>query len=111
MSPSLPHRRAALAAALPGSAALAPEDRKVNGNIKQSGCRWCFGKVSLPKLCEAAKKLGYSSIELLLPPDVKAVKEAGLTCAILRCASIDKGLNRKENHDRIVKELTAHIEF
>jgi hydroxypyruvate isomerase len=29
----------------------------------------------------------------------------------MRCASITSGLNRKDNHDRIVKELTTNIEF
>jgi hydroxypyruvate isomerase len=30
---------------------------------------------------------------------------------MMSCGSITEGLNRKENHPRIVKELTAHIEF
>jgi hydroxypyruvate isomerase len=113
MSPRLPHRRAALASALAltGSALARDEAPKSKGNIKQSICRWCYGKIALPKLCEIAKALGYSSIELLMPPDIKTVKEAGLTCAMIGGASIPNGLNRKEYHDRIVKELTERIDF
>jgi hydroxypyruvate isomerase len=83
----------------------------VKGNIKQSVCRWCYGKIPLDQLAAAAKKFGYQSIELLGPAEVRVVKEQGLTCAMLRCASITDGLNRKENHDRIEKELREHIEF
>src|SRR5262249_37559673 len=74
-------------------------------------CRWCYGKVPLDQLAAAAKKMGYRSIELLGPKEFATVKEQGLTCAMIRCASIADGLNRPENHDRIEKELREHIEF
>jgi hydroxypyruvate isomerase len=35
----------------------------------------------------------------------------GLTCAVLGGADIANGLNRKENHEAILKKLTAGIEF
>jgi len=116
----LPNRRSALAALgagltippLAGPVLAAGEDRpRAKGNIKQSVCRWCYGKIALDKLCAAVKKIGYASVELLSPSEYKVFKEAGLTCAMLRCASIDNGLNRTENHARIIKELTDHIEF
>lgn len=111
-----PDRRSALAAlaALGLSAAdlVALDDvPKLKGNVNHSICRWCYGGIKLDKLCEIAKSLGYSSIELLGPKDIEEVEKAGLSCAVVRCDSIAKGLNRKENHDRIVKELTDHIEF
>jgi hydroxypyruvate isomerase len=84
---------------------------KIKGNIKQSVCRWCYGKVPLEKLAAEAAKIGYKSVELLGPDEYKVVKQAGLTCAVLRCASIADGLNRKENHDKIEKELRANIDF
>src|SRR5262249_39376776 len=105
-------RRRALAAGLAAPAALALDDPpRVKGNIKQSVCRWCYGRIPLAKLAAAARKIGYQSIELLFPRDYKTVKDAGLSCAMISCGSIADGLNRKENHDRIVKELTDHIEF
>lgn len=114
MANPLPDRRAVLAAACAASTAplLAADERpKPKGNIKQSICRWCYDKIPLVDLCKEAKALGYASIELLGPADFKVVKEAGLSCAMVRCASIGDGLNRKANHDRIVKELTDHIDF
>jgi hydroxypyruvate isomerase len=99
-----------------GAARLAAADAratspKVNGRIKQSVCRWCYGKIPLEKLAAGVKKLGYQSVELLFPKDVKVIKPFGLTCAMISCSSIEHGLNRKENHARIQKELRDHIEF
>jgi len=87
------------------------EPSKPKGNIKQSICRWCYEKIPLEELATAAVKIGFKSIELLWPKEYLIVKPYGLTCAMLKCASIPNGLNRKENHDRIEKELRAHIEF
>jgi hydroxypyruvate isomerase len=89
-----------------------PGRAKANTNIKQSICRWCYSKIRLDELAAEAKKLGYQSIELLTPEEIKTVKGHGLTCSIMRCASgIVNGVNRKENHDKIEKELRADIEF
>jgi hydroxypyruvate isomerase len=87
------------------------EPYKPKDNIKQSVCRWCYGDVKLDKLAAEAAKMGYKSIELLGIDDYKTVKELGLTCAMMRCASIPDGLNRKENHEKIEKELRTHIDF
>ena len=118
MSHDLPDRRSTLrtlgagviGATLASSPTLA-DTPKIKGNLKQSICRWCYNGMKLEKLCEAAKKIGYQSIELLSPDEAKKVKAAGLTCALLGGADIAKGLNRKEYHDPIVKKLTSLIDF
>ncbi|HEY1861199.1 MAG TPA: TIM barrel protein, partial [Gemmataceae bacterium] len=69
------------------------------------------GKIELGKLAAEAAKMGYKSIELLGIDEYKTVKDLGLTCAMMRCASIPDGLNRKENHEKIEKELRTHIDF
>ncbi len=103
---------AGLAAALtPSSRADTPEPAKINGRIKQSVCRWCYGGIKLEKLAEAAKKMGYQSIELLTIDEYKIVKPFGLTCAMLGRVSITDGLNRKQFHAGIEKHLRTHIEF
>jgi hydroxypyruvate isomerase len=91
----------------------ADEPRKPKGNIKQSVCYWCYqSKFPLDKLAEEAKKIGYQSVELLNQDQIKLVKKIGLTCAVMGTAgSIADGLNRKENHDKIVKQLENNIEF
>src|SRR5579862_1282673 len=113
------NRRSALKAAGVGLGALASsslfaadEPAKINGNIKQSVCAWCYNKIPLEKLAEEAKKIGYQSIELLNQEQIKKVKAAGLTCAVMTSAgSIPDGLNRKDSHDRILKQLEGNIEF
>jgi hydroxypyruvate isomerase len=85
--------------------------RPVKGRIKQSICRWCYGSMPLEKLAEVARRLGYKSIELLGQREYKIIKPYGLTCAMMSCSSIADGLNRKENHDKIEKELRSNIAF
>jgi hydroxypyruvate isomerase len=80
-------------------------------HIKQSICRWCYGRIPLAKLAAEAKKMGYLSIELIGPEEFSVIKPFGLTCAMVRCRSISDGLNRTENHGWIEKELRDHIEF
>jgi hydroxypyruvate isomerase len=111
-------RRSALKAA--GAVALATTavpavhsetPAKANGNIKQSVCRWCYGRIPLEKLAVEVKKLGYLSLELLVPDEHKVVKQFGLTCAVLGGADIANGMNRKENHARTQKRIREHIEY
>lgn len=93
--------------------AAGPAAAQGQGRIKQSVSRWCYGKLSLEKLCAEAKRIGYLSIELLSPAEALTVKKAGLTCAMLNCegVSISDGLNRKENHAKIVQGLRKAIDF
>jgi hydroxypyruvate isomerase len=90
----------------------ADETPKVNGKIKQSVCRWCYGAIPLEKLTEQAKLIGYRSIELVTPNEFPKVKAAGLTCAMLSGAcNIPDGFNEKKNHDRLERSTREHIEF
>jgi len=88
------------------------EPYKVKGNIKQSICRWCYGKIPLEKLAEEAARMGYKSIELLDAKEYLQVKPFGLTCAMLKgTGPIHDCLNRTQNHDRCERELLQAIEF
>jgi hydroxypyruvate isomerase len=90
----------------------ADEPAKPKGNIKQSVCRWCYGKIPLDKLAAEIAKFGYRSIELLQAKDILTVKKLGLTCAIMSTAgTIAEGINRKENHEAIEKQLRTNIDF
>ena len=110
---------AAIAAALAtpatvGRAADAASDkpRQAKGNVKQSLCRWCYGGIPLEKLAAEAKRIGYQSIELVTPEEFPKVREAGLTCAMLSGAdAIDRGFNRKKNHEQLLIALRDHIDF
>jgi hydroxypyruvate isomerase len=90
----------------------AGETPKINGNIKQSVCQWCYKETPLEKLAAEAKRIGYQSVELLTPDQFKVVKPLGLTCAMLSGAcTIPDGFNQKKNHDRLEKSVREHVEF
>ena len=86
---------------------------KLKGHINHSVCRWCYGKISLDDLCEAAKAMGIKSIDLMENPDFPTLKKHGLICAMVSGVpgGIGSGLNRLENHDKIVQffEKTAPV--
>ncbi len=112
------HRRTALQTLGAGAAGLfaahgldAQEPPKPKGNIKQSVCRWCYGKIPLEKLAAEAVRIGYKSVELLLPDDILKIKPLGLTCAVIGGADIPRGLNRDEFHDWTLDRLRKHIDF
>ena len=73
--------------------------------FKQSVSRWCYGRIPLDDLCEAAKSYGYSSVELLSEPDWATPKKHGLQCAMANgFGSIPVGFNRLDNHDKLVAD-------
>jgi len=95
----------------------AADAAKLKGRINHSVCRWCYNKISLEELCRAAKDIGLQSVELLEVKDFPTLKEFGLTCAVVSGVpgGITSGLNRIENHDKIVaymeKTLPAAARF
>src|SRR5437870_11630904 len=71
------------------------------GRLKQSVSRWCYQKIPLDDLCDAAKSIGYRSVELLDPNDWAAPKKHGLGSAMSNgFGTIPVGFNRKDNHDK-----------
>lgn len=82
----------------------------VTGRLKHSVSRWCYGKIPLDDLCAAAKKIGYSAIDLLDPKDYDVPKKHGLACAMSNgFGSIPVGFNRKDNHDKLVADAEKMI--
>ena len=76
----------------------------LKGRINQSVCRWCYSKVPLDDLCAAGKDMGLKSIDLVEVSDFPVLQKHGLICAMVTGVPgmITDGLNRTENHDRIV---------
>jgi hydroxypyruvate isomerase len=77
---------------------------KLKGNINHSACRWCYNKIPLDDLCAAAKQMGLKSIDLVGPGEFSTLQKHGLVCAMVNGVpgGIPVGLNRVENHDKIV---------
>ncbi len=63
-------------------------------------------------LCRAAADMGLAGIDLVDPPDWPIIRKYGLTPAIVNGAGASTspdGWNRKENHDRLEKEMRENI--
>jgi len=99
------------------NAAEAAGGAKLKGHINHSVCKWCYGSIPLEEFCQAARDMGLQSVELLSVNDFPTLKKYGLTCAVVSGVpgGIENGLNRVENHDKIVefmeKTLPAVAEF
>lgn len=89
-------------------AAVGPE---LKGHINHSACKWCYDKIALETLCEAGKAMGLKSIDLLTVKDFPTVQKYGLICAMVTGVpgGISTGLNRVENHDKIVEYFEQNI--
>ncbi len=96
---------AAVAAASLVGRLQAAEPAHLKGNINHSVCKWCYGKIPLDEFCQAAKAMGIKSVELLTVDDFPTLKKYDLACAMVSGVpgGISSGLNRVENHDKIVK--------
>jgi hydroxypyruvate isomerase len=116
-------RRQALKAA--GAAALAaplsgqnqtktgepvPPASASTGRINQSAARWCYRKYSIDDLCQNAKRIGLKGIDLVNHEDWPTVQKFGLVPAMTPgSGTIPVGWNRKENHDKLVAEMTENL--
>ena len=81
-----------------------------NGRINHSVCKWCFKDKSLDELAAFCAKLGMKGIDLLGPDDFATVKKHGLICTMTTSHGIEKGLNRKENHEECLAKIRNAIE-
>ncbi len=110
-------RREALASA--GAAALAAvsvgaaEGGRVvqKGRLKQSVCRWCYGKIPLPDFCKAVSEIGLTAIDLIEEKEWPLLAEHGLICSMgwKMGGDIPNGLNDPANHDLIVNGLLTTL--
>ena len=82
----------------------------LKGNIKHSVCEWCYENISIEELSENCARIGIKSVELVNPRDWPVLKKNGLICAMIETHSIEKGLNRKENHDYCLNLIREGIE-
>ncbi len=81
--------------------------------IKQSLAWWCFGRSLAPDdLIAAAARIGYAGVEMCPQELWPKVREGGLRIITQGGhASLTDGLNKRENHDRIEREINANLEL
>lgn len=88
--------------------------------IRHSVCRWCYSSTSLETLCLAARDIGISSVELVMPGDMPVLEKHGLTCAMMsfptgltpdgiEVGRIEKAFNRLDHHDTLVEIYKPHL--
>jgi len=94
----------------PTQAALAERPAVSSGRIKQSVCRWCYGKISLEDLSVAAKRLGLVGIDLLGPADFPTIKKHGLICTMTTSHPLSNGLCDPKYWDDSLKAMNTAIE-
>jgi len=110
------NRQQQAATPAPAAAPAAP------GSFRHSVCGGAYikkdnndkrpGRLLLPDFCQAAKKMGIESIELLDPAQWPDVYKAGLICAVSAYppkTSIKRGFNRRENHADIVPSYIERV--
>jgi len=95
----------------PNSLKLSPAEAdsatqaELKGRIHHSVCQWCYDKIPLETLCRAASDIGIRSVELVTVADFPILKRHYLVCAMVTGVPgmIQSGLNRLENHDKIIE--------
>jgi len=77
---------------------------------KQAVARWCYQSIPLDDFARAVSEMGIKGVDLVGPEDWPTLKKHGLVCSITAGGgTIADGLNRKENHDKIERELRENI--
>ena len=107
----------AAASLLGGQRRVVAEDKEYSipegfkGDIKQSVSKWCFGSYPLAEFCDLCKSMGMVGVDLINPSDWELVRDHGMTVTMGNVpeVQIPVGINRKENHDRIVASYEKYI--
>jgi hydroxypyruvate isomerase len=111
-----PTRRDLLKASIAGAlvsqlpvAATSATARK--GRIQQSVCQWCYSKIPVEQLAEAAAKIGLKGIDLLQPDQYELPRQFGLICTMAYAGGgdIKSALNRVENHAAAEQAFRTNI--
>lgn len=81
--------------------------------IVQSLAWWCFGSVApAQELIAKAKEIGYAGVEMCPKEQFETLRDAGLKVITMGGhSSLEDGLNKRENHDRIEGEILANLQM
>ena len=84
----------------------------LKGRLKQSVCRWCYGKIPLPEFFKAVVDIGLPAVDLLSVDDwTMAKRDFGLVCSMGQAPgnSIPDGLNDPKHHATIIAGLAKTL--
>ncbi|MEX2602496.1 MAG: TIM barrel protein [Balneolaceae bacterium] len=87
------------------------EQSGLNGRINHSVCRWPYNSTPLEVLCEAAVRIGITSVELQGPEEWPILESYGLTCAMPWGAGlgIERGFNNPDLHAELADDYNRVI--
>jgi hydroxypyruvate isomerase len=117
MNAAISRRSAIRALAVSATAALAAplsaaeSKPKLKGRINHSVCKVCYPRATLDQLCQAAKEIGITSIDLMPPDNWPTLKKYGLTCAMAKVhePNYPETWVRPAEHDKLVGYFTEVI--
>lgn len=83
----------------------------LKGNINHSVCRWCFDTIEFETLCQAAKKIGLTGIDLVGPDDWPTLQKYGLTSSMCNGAELNlvDGFNDSKFHNQLIENYRKMI--
>ncbi|MEO6569868.1 MAG: hypothetical protein ABIO94_13985 [Opitutaceae bacterium] len=76
--------RPGIVASFGAQISAAESDPKFKGRVNHSVCKSVYPKASLDDLCQAAKEIGITSIDLMPPLHWPTFKKYGLTCGMAK---------------------------
>jgi len=82
------------------------------GRLRHSAPDWCFAKEGeLPpeEYYRRVREAGCTAAELVGRPRRAAAREAGLDILSVAAPGMQEGLNRRENHDRLLADIASTI--
>ncbi|CAM3741660.1 hydroxypyruvate isomerase family protein [Flavobacterium chungbukense] len=92
------------------------EELKLNsstlkGKINHSVARWCFNDLDIETLCQEAKKIGITGIDLVGPKDWPILQKYNLVSTMCNGAEINlvDGFNDLKFHEQLIKNYTEMI--
>src|ERR1700744_4192693 len=101
------------AAGLAANALIKPGLAAPTGRLNQAVCYWTYQKwFTLDQLCQEAVRIGLKGIDLVTPAQYATVQKYGLTPAMTASTTpndIPVGLNRLENHERVLASIHGDI--
>ena len=97
------------------SAAIGSESKllQLKGHINHSVARWTYGDLSIEELCQTAKAIGFSAIDLVGPQDWPILKRYGIESSMCNGAELNlvDGWIHPEFHDELVARYLQHIDL
>lgn len=95
------------------AAAMDTSATPLKGNVRHSVSRWTYGHLSIDRLCQRVRELGFRAIDLVGPEDWPTLKKYGIDSSMCNGAELNlvDGWIHPEFHDELVSRYLTHIDL